>query len=175
MEINRIEPFIDYYRRIRQRTMRVVATIPPEHIEWSAAPGQPGPPDQPGRWTLGDLLRHVAALERWMFAENVQGHPSLYRGCGRELAEGYDGVVAFMERTHGETLEILGRLTPEALQAQCHTPAGTPITTWKWLRAMVEHEVHHRGQIYLYLGLLGVQTPPLYGLTAEEVQERSEG
>jgi uncharacterized damage-inducible protein DinB len=164
MEITRIEPFLHYYRRIRQRTMRVVAAIPPEHIEWTV---------QPGRWTLGDILRHLGALERWMFAENVQGRPSLYHGCGRELADGYDAVVAFLERTHGETLEILGRLTPEALQGKCHTPAGTPITTWKWLRGLVEHEIHHRGQIYLYLGLLGVPTPPLYGLTAEEVEDRS--
>jgi len=36
-----------------------------------------------------------------------------------------------------------------------------------------EHEVHHRGQIYLMLGMLGIPTPPLYGLTSEEVRERS--
>lgn len=40
-------------------------------------------------------------------------------------------------------------------------------------RVVVEHEVHHRGQLYLMLRLLGVETPPLYGLTSEEVRERS--
>jgi uncharacterized damage-inducible protein DinB len=39
---------------------------------------------------------------------------------------------------------------------------------------MVEHEVHHRGQIYVMLGMLGVSTPPLFGLTSEEVRARSE-
>jgi uncharacterized damage-inducible protein DinB len=38
---------------------------------------------------------------------------------------------------------------------------------------MCEHEAHHRGQIYLMLNMLGVTTPPLFGLTAEEVQTRS--
>jgi len=38
---------------------------------------------------------------------------------------------------------------------------------------MVEHEVHHRGQIYLMLNLLDVPTPPLFGLTSEEVRARS--
>jgi uncharacterized damage-inducible protein DinB len=38
---------------------------------------------------------------------------------------------------------------------------------------MVEHEVHHRAQIYIYLGLLGIATPPIYGLTSEEVKARS--
>jgi uncharacterized damage-inducible protein DinB len=38
---------------------------------------------------------------------------------------------------------------------------------------MPEHEIHHRGQIYLYLAMLGVKTPPLYGLTSEQVRARS--
>ncbi len=37
---------------------------------------------------------------------------------------------------------------------------------------MAEHEIHHRGQLYMYLGMLGVETPPIYGLTSEEVAER---
>lgn len=165
MEIPRIEPFLDYYRRIRGRTLRVARCIPPERIEWS-------PID--GRWTFGDLLRHLGALERWMFAETVQGKPSRYPGCGRELANGHDEVFAFLERTHAESLEIFGRLTPDDLRGQCRTPAGATLPVWKWLRALVEHEIHHRGQIYLYLAHLGVPTPPLYGLTSEEVLERSE-
>jgi len=47
------------------------------------------------------------------------------------------------------------------------------ITTRKWLRSMIEHEIHHRGQIYLYLAMLEIPTPPLYGLTSEEVRSRS--
>jgi uncharacterized damage-inducible protein DinB len=70
-------------------------------------------------------------------------------------------------------MEIFRRLSDEDLQKKCLTPNGTPITVWKWLRAMTEHEIHHRGQIYLYLGMLGVPTPPLYGLTSEEVLSRS--
>jgi uncharacterized damage-inducible protein DinB len=50
---------------------------------------------------------------------------------------------------------------------------GVEITRWKWMRSMVEHEIDHRGQVYLYLGILGVPNPPLYGLTSEEVRSRS--
>ena len=38
---------------------------------------------------------------------------------------------------------------------------------------MVEHEAHHRGQLYLMLGMRGLATPPLYGLTEEQVAELS--
>jgi uncharacterized damage-inducible protein DinB len=70
-------------------------------------------------------------------------------------------------------MEVFKALTQEQWEGKCHTPAGTPITTWKWLRAMVEHEAHHRGQIYMMLGMLGLKTPPIYGLTEEEVRARS--
>jgi uncharacterized damage-inducible protein DinB len=82
-------------------------------------------------------------------------------------------VLAYLDRTHSEALEIYRSLTPEALAGRSTTPAGTSISTWKWLRAMVEHEAHHRGQLYLMLSMLGVRTPPLYGLTEEQVRERS--
>ena len=75
----------------------------------------------------------------------------------------------------GGSTDIFARLTDEDLQRRCQTPGQAPITTWKWLRLMVEHEIHHRGQMYLYLAMLGVETPPLYGLTSEQVRARSVG
>jgi len=164
MEIQTIQPFLHYFGSVRERTMRVARCIPPEKIEWTYTPG---------RFTLGDLLRHLALTERYLWGENVQGRPSRYTAHGTEFADGYENVLAFVEKLHAESLEIFGQLTDEELQKKCKTPDGTPITTWKWLRLMVEHEIHHRGQIYIYLSLLGVTTPPLYGLTSEQVRERA--
>ena len=164
MEIRTIEPFLDYYAKIRERTRRVVALIPPDRLEW--APRE-------GAWSFGDLVRHLGAIERWMFAENVSGRPSRYPGHGRELADGRDAVLAYLDRMHAEATEILRALTPDDLRGPATTPGGATMPAWKWLRAMVEHEAHHRGQIYLMLGMIGVPTPPLYGLTSEEVRDRS--
>jgi uncharacterized damage-inducible protein DinB len=163
-EYARVAAFLDYWRKVRGRTLRVARVIPPEHIEWAIAPG---------RFSLGDLLRHLATIERYMYAENARLAQSRYPGHGRELADGYDAVLAFMERLHDESTAILGSLSDADLQRHCLTPDGAPITTWKWLRAMVEHEAHHRGQIYTYLSVLGVPAPPLFGLTSEEVRARS--
>jgi uncharacterized damage-inducible protein DinB len=77
-----------------------------------------------------------------------------------------------MGRLHAESLDIFSRLSDEDLKRKCKTPGAADITTWKWLRAMIEHQVHHRGQIYLYLSMLGVETPPLFGLTYEQVRGR---
>ena len=164
MEIKSAESFLEYWGSLRNRTGRVVACIPPDKLEWS---------HRPGAFTFGDVIRHLAAIERYMYAETVAGRPSQYAGCGRELADGFDAVLAFFERLDQESRAIIGRLSEADLERKCQTPAGTPITTWKWLRAMCEHEIHHRGQIYLMLGLLEVPTPPLFGLTSEEVAQRA--
>lgn len=164
MQITTVSAFLGYFESIRGRTRRVVTCIPPGRIEWTHAAG---------RFTLGDLVRHLASIERWMFAENVAGRPSRYPGHGVELAQGYEAVIEYFDRMHAESVEIFSALTDDALQQRCDTPSGVSLPVWKWLRAMIEHEVHHRGQIYLMLGMLDVPTPPLYGMTSEEVQSRS--
>jgi len=164
VEIKTIEPFLDYYERIRERTLKVIRCIPPDKIDWTY---------KEGKFTFADLIRHLATIERYMYAETVQFKPSRYPGHGKELADGFDDVLEFMNRMHRESMEIFRKLKTNDLKKKCITPGGTPITVWKWLRAMVEHEIHHRGQIYMYLAMLDIPTLPIYGLTSEEVRERS--
>jgi uncharacterized damage-inducible protein DinB len=165
LEITNPETFVAYFENIRARTNRVIAVIPPDRFDWR--------PDA-GGFSFADLIRHLGAIERYMFGENIQGLPSRYPGHGADLADGPAAVVEFLGRMHAETLAILRRLTPEELQQPCMTPGQVALPRWKWLRAMIEHEVHHRGQIYLMLRMIGVSTPPLYGLTSEEVRANSE-
>ena len=164
MEIRDVNIFLDYLDKVHQRTMRVARCIPADQLDWTYREGQ---------FTLGDLVRHLGAIERHMYGETIQGKPSRYRGCGKDLADGLDEVIQFKETMHRETVEIIRRLGEEGMNRKCTTPDGASITVWKWLRLMVEHEIHHRGQIYLYLSMLGIPTPPLYGLTSEQVAERA--
>ncbi len=164
MEIRNIEIFLDYYGKVQARTKRVVDCVPPEKLEWTFAEGH---------FTLGDLVRHLAAINRFMFLECAMGRPTRYPGHSHDLTDGYDATMKYFADRQREVIDMLRRLTPEQLNLKCRTPDGAEITVWKWLRSMVEHEIHHRGQIYIYLAMLGVKTPPLYGLTSEQVKERS--
>jgi uncharacterized damage-inducible protein DinB len=159
-----LQSFLDYLDSVHARTRRVVACIPSETLEWAPAAG---------RWSCGDQVRHLAGIERWMYAETVLGRPSRYPGHGRELADGLASVIAYYDRLHAESRALFAMLTPAQWTERVTTPAGTPITTWKWLRAMVEHEAHHRGQLYFTLGLLGVATPPIYGLSEPDLLAQS--
>ena len=162
--IESLSSFTGYWVNARARTTRVLDHLPESELEWSYAPG---------RFTFGDLFRHLAGIERFMYAETVQGRPNAYPGHSASLASGIPDVRAYMERCHSESLAVFRALTEADLQRKSLTAAGTPITTWKWLRAMVEHEAHHRGQLYLMASMRGIAIPPLYGMTEEQVLEHA--
>jgi uncharacterized damage-inducible protein DinB len=160
-----IAEFLRYLPHVHERTRRLVLLIPHDDIEWAP---------RPGRFTFGDLVRHLAGIERWMYGETVHGRPSRYVGHGPELAAGYqeDGYAAtldYYDRLHEDAMASFALLTDARMGEKCQTPTGTNITVWKWLRAHLEHEAHHRGQLYVMLADRGVPTPPLYGLTEEEL------
>ena len=78
MIIPTIDSFLMYVDSVRGRTRRVVETIPADRVEWT---------HRDGAFTLGDLVRHIGATERYMFAETARGNTSMYPGHGRDLAE----------------------------------------------------------------------------------------
>lgn len=162
MEIRDLSIFLDYFDKVHERTMRVARCIPADKVDWSY---------REGKFTVGDIARHIALANRLIFADPLAGRPCQYAGCGREFAASQEEILALMQRLHTESRDIISGL--KDLNSKCRTPDGASITKWKWMRAMVEHEAHHRGQIYFYLAMLGVPTPPLYGLTSEQIVEKT--
>jgi uncharacterized damage-inducible protein DinB len=164
MTTHPVSEFLDHLDRVHERTRRIVVLIPRDDTEWAP---------KPGWFSLGGLVRHLAGIERWMYAETIHGRPARYPGHGRDLADGSEAVLAYYDRLHAESRDAFSALTDSRMMEKCLTPAGSPISVWKWLRAHLEHEAHHRGQLYLMLAMRGVATPPIYGLTAEQVQAAS--
>src|SRR5438034_2380847 len=80
------ESFLEHWKSVRARTKRVAQIIPPERVEWTHAAG---------KFTLDDIVRHLGAIERYMYAENALRRPSRYPGHGRELADGREAVLAY--------------------------------------------------------------------------------
>ena len=73
MEINTIDGFLYYFDKVRKRTMRIIEFVPADKVEWTY---------KEGKFTIGDLMRHIATIERYMYAENAQFKLSRYPGCG---------------------------------------------------------------------------------------------
>lgn len=164
MEIVSVSSFLDYYEKIWKRTLRVIDKIPHQKIDWKP---------KSDAFTFKDILIHMVHLERYMFAETVVNKINNYPGHIKLEINNFEEMVKYITMIHDDTLILFTSLTDDTLATRCTTPDNASIRVWKWLRAMIEHHIHHRGQIYTYLNLLDVKSPPLYGLTSEQVNERS--
>src|SRR5687768_13687981 len=113
MQITHVGPFVEYLDRMHARSRRIVELIPPEDLDWAPAPGM---------FSFADLVRHLAGIERYMYAETVHGLPSRYPGHGRELADGGVAVLAYYDKLHVEAREKFAQLSDAQLAAKCSTP-----------------------------------------------------
>jgi uncharacterized damage-inducible protein DinB len=164
MEILHTDAFLSYLERTRMATLRVIEVIPPDKLDWAY---------MPGKFTIGDMVRHIAAIERYVFAEVALGNKPNYKGCRKDLADGYDNVVSYFNEMHAQSVEIFRSLSDEALRRKMRSLDGKEIELGNFLRALLLHEIHHRGALCIYLNLLGVTTPPIIGLMEEQVIELS--
>lgn len=164
MEIKTIEAFLAYYEKTREITIQFIQVIPQDKMDWTYAPN---------KFTIADLVRHIAAIERNVFAEAVLGNPICYKGCGKELADGYSNVVDYFNEMHKQTIQIFKSLNDQDLTKKMASLDGKEIITGNFLRALIVHEIHHRGALTIYLNILGVKTPTILGFTEEQVLMKS--
>ena len=109
MEITSIQSFPDYYKKIRNRTVSVIRVIPHEPLEWKY---------RRNKFSPGDISRHIAPIERYLYAEIARGNCNRYFSCGKEMANGYDGTLEFFNRLYEESLGIFSKIPDEDLRRQ---------------------------------------------------------
>ena len=136
------------FREELKSTRRVFDRIPADKLTWK-------PHDK--SMTLGQLAMHTA---------------------------GVPGAIAGM--TSGDSFDILkGNFTPPSPQSTDELQSAlTSYAQWRltrgdtllmavprvvaWRSMMLNHWYHHRGQLTVYLRLLGVPLPAIYGPSADE-------
>lgn len=112
----------------------------------------------PNAYSAGKLMLHIAHEEeievRYGITRELSEIPPVF-----SLVE-YAAVGA-MERvlteTHARTEKFLRSLDDAAMEREIETPWGAraPLSDMLW--HVLEHEIHHRGELSLMLGLLGKQ------------------
>jgi uncharacterized damage-inducible protein DinB len=147
-----------------ETTRRVLARVPSDRLDWKP---------HPRARSVGDLAWHVAALPARIaaMAPHDEGDVMVVRQPPRpDSAEGI--VSAFAEGLETARAALSG-LTDEDLARQFRFRRGevtmAQLPKAAFLRAvLLNHSYHHRGQLSVYLRLLDVPVPPIYGPTADE-------
>jgi len=153
--------FVKYFEGIRRRTLNYIRIVPADRLAWSPKEGE---------FTCADIIRHIIAAEK-MFVRVVTEGIWNYEGHESEGEQSLDELIAQLESTHTEAMEKLGQFRDQDLHIPRNGPnqKGHPLKAWRWLMAMAEHEIHHRSQLAVYLSLMEVQPPHIFGLGVEDL------
>lgn len=109
----------------------------------------------PGCWPVGKLMIHIADCEDYWLHAVVQS--ALDPDFNYELAD-YPTKAAIKEllnRAHERTLALLDSLNEHNLTEKRQTRRGETYTVGWIIWHVLEHEIHHRGELSMALGLLG--------------------
>ncbi len=68
-------------------------------------------------------------------------------------------LKALLAQEHAVTQKQFAADPNTALAQVCSLPWGAQVTMEWVIWHVLEHEIHHRGEIYLMLGLLGIEAP----------------
>ena len=153
--------FIKYFESIRRRTLNYIRVVPLDRLDWSPKEGE---------FTCADVIRHIIMAEK-MFVRVVTDGSWKYEGHDADEKQSLDELIAMLETVHVESMDTLKQLSDRDLNEPRTGPRGEgqPIKAWRWLMVMAEHEVHHRSQLAVYLSLMGVQPPHIFGLGVEDL------
>ncbi len=152
---------IKYWRNVRALTLNVLERFPDEEMAFRPAEGIR---------TAAEQFDHILAVELYFrkgLAQNVWG-PVPTPGLGIiSKAELYDRL----SREHEETGCVL-RVLPESAFTGYHQTRFGRLTGEGVLYVGIDEEIHHRGNLYIYLRLLGIEPPQMvhnyYQLFLEE-------
>jgi uncharacterized damage-inducible protein DinB len=107
-------------------------------------------------WPVGQIMLHIANAEDGWFRFVIQRELSEWpKDYTLESYPSIDSIKAILTEVHARTLTYLATLDLDDLDQTVESPWEATFTL-KWIIwHVIEHEIHHRGELSLILGLLG--------------------
>ena len=158
-----VDPIIAELEQEAESTRRVLERIPEARLSWRP---------HPKSMSLGQLALHIAttpgAVARIAPLDGME-RPEFDRPEPKSKRE----VLEALEESVASALEFLRGLDDaRATQTWSMTLGGKPIFSLPRIglvrTIMLNHWYHHRGEMQVYLRLLDVPVPSVYGPTADE-------
>lgn len=159
---------LEEFAQETEKTRRVLERVPMERAEWK-------PHERSG--TLGWLATHVATIPGWVTMILQQEEFDLAPPGGQpfrlEMARSRPELLARFQESAGRAQAALAGASEEQLARPWRLlRGGQPLLARpriEVIREMVlNHLIHHRAQLCVYLRLNDVPVPSVYGPSADE-------
>ena len=157
------ESLIAELEREGKSTERILERVPQDKVDWR--------PHAKSR-TIGELAWHLATLPRMGVVGLREGKRET-SGARPPQRAGSDFVGTFRQSLE-ELKTELNATSDEVLLNEkfSFVRNGEPVLSFPKLglirTVILNHSIHHRGQLSVYLRLLDVPVPVVYGSTADE-------
>jgi len=147
-------------------TKKMLERVPPDKKDWKP---------HVKSMTVGRLATHVAEITHWVsdiihiddydFTKNFNFNPRIANST-KELLDIFETnlnkAMADLTNIHEDDLAKKW-VVRRGEQVMFETPKKGAIRSWA-----INHMIHHRGQLSVYLRLLDVPVPGMYGPSADE-------
>lgn len=147
-----------------ENTLRILKALPED--KWDYKP-------HPKSMTLGELANHILELHGWVSFVFTQDTFDFHTDYIPSKFTKIDEMVAKLEEMKTQNLAILAEFSEEkyltnwALKAGDHVIVeASKASAYRFI--VTNHLVHHRGQITVYLRMLDIPVPGIYGPSADE-------
>lgn len=154
--------FIESWEREHATSVKVMGAIPEDKLDFK--------PHETS-WTARQLAWHLVALEAFFIEGCLAGKiemkpgpppPDTLREILTAFTEQHRALVERVRGTDGRQLErsIDFYVGPKR-------KADVPIMAILWM-GVLQHAIHHRGQLSVYLRMMGAKVPSIYGPSRDE-------
>lgn len=159
-----IDPLLLEFDRECSGTRKCLERLPADKLAWK--------PHEKSM-SLGQLAGHLATIPAWIGRTLLDDGFDFANGMDRPPLDTAEGILAFFQASTKQAKATLAQLDDEKAmgewtlarngQAMFAMPRIALVRT-----ILLNHSYHHRGQLTVYLRMLGVPLPGLYGPTADE-------
>jgi uncharacterized damage-inducible protein DinB len=145
--------FFDHWNVVWRDLLRGISMLRDDNLSFRPAEAYPR--------TVADILRHVVNLEEgWIHFVIERSLPAWPEEADEHFVT-VEAVRAEMDRVHKHTLGYLKSVPVEDFNRIVQVPGdGTPKLGWI-LWHVFEQQIHHRGELFLCLSLLGMERPEI--------------
>jgi uncharacterized damage-inducible protein DinB len=158
------EAFIAELKHESASTRKMLERVPMDKKDWK--------PHEKSM-SLGRLAAHVADIPHWIsniihideydFAKHYRTMPaSTHEELMQLFQEKFDKAIADLGKMNDEDFKRMWTVKAGE-QVMFNMPKTVAVRAWSF-----SHMIHHRGQLSVYLRLLNVPVPGMYGPTADE-------
>ena len=156
------QQFLDVLKREHETTRKVIEAFPADQSEF-----RPHPRSKSARelvWTF--------AVEEGLIIKALTNSLNVGSGGPPKALESWDEVVGAFKKNHADTVAALESAREEDVYGTVRffTGPGTlgDIPKIEFLYFMLSDQIHHRGQMTVYLRMAGGKVPSIYGPSADE-------